>query len=141
MQQRIGYLTGVFDLFHIGHLELLEHARRSCDRLVVGVLSDEWAEDAWAARPFVPLVERARIVEQLRCVDDVAVVDAVDPHWLASVGVTVVFAGDGTDGVLGGDELATVPAGMISLLPSVRGSRSQILRAAIDQRQSHSSVA
>lgn len=141
MPQRIGYLTGVFDLFHVGHLELIDHAQRQCDRLVVGVLTDEWAEDAWGARPFVPLVERARIVEQLRGVHEVVAVEGVDPDWLTTFGVQVVFAGDGTDGVLGSDELDQVPAAMVSALPAVRGSRSRILRAAIDQRQSRSSVA
>lgn len=141
MPQRIGYLTGVFDLFHVGHLELLRHARRQCDRLVVGVLTDEWAEDAWGARPFVPLVERVRIMAQLRGVDEVVVVDGVDADGLVTRGVQVVFAGGGTDGVLGAGELAPVPSAMVTTLPPVRGSRSRVLRAAIDQRQSRSSVA
>jgi cytidyltransferase-like protein len=141
--QCIGYLTGVFDLFHVGHLELLELARRECDQLVVGVLTDEWAADAWGVRPFAPLVERAQILEQLRCVDVVVPVDGIDPDWLtAGPGVRIVFAADGIDGVLGFDEFAgRLPGELVKALPPVRGSRSQILRAAIDQRQSRSSVA
>lgn len=142
MLQHIGYLTGVFDLFHVGHLDVLERARRECDRLVVGVLTDEWATDAWGVRPFVPLVERAQIVEQLRCVDELVVVDAVEPGGLLdTLGVRTVFAADDTDGVLGLEELDGVPAELVSVLPPGRESRSQILRAAIDQRQSRNSVA
>ncbi|WP_433021666.1 adenylyltransferase/cytidyltransferase family protein [Kribbella sp. CA-294648] len=142
MPQRIGYLTGVFDLFHVGHLDVLERASQQCDRLVVGVLTDDWAVDAWGARPFVPVIERAQILEQLRCVDEVVVVDGVETELLTGqLGVATVFAADGTDGVLGPDELDGVPAGLVSVLASGRGSRSQILRAAIDQRQSRSSVA
>jgi cytidyltransferase-like protein len=140
--QRIGYLTGVFDLFHVGHVDVLERARQRCDRLIVGVLSDDWAEDAWGDRPFVPLVERVQIIEHLRCVDETVVVEDVEPAWLTGVlGVRTVFAADGTDGVLGADELDGIPAGLISTLAAGRGSRSQILRAAIGQRQSRSSVA
>ncbi|MGC4944302.1 adenylyltransferase/cytidyltransferase family protein [Kribbella sp. DT2] len=145
MPQRIGYLTGVFDLFHVGHLDLLEQAQQQCDRLVVGVLTDDWALDAWGARPFVPVVERAQILEQLRCVDEVVVVE--EAGWLtgdgfdSGRGIRTVFAADGTDGVLAADELGGIPAELISELPSRRESRSQILRAAIDQRQSRSSVA
>ncbi|WBQ02707.1 adenylyltransferase/cytidyltransferase family protein [Kribbella sp. CA-293567] len=142
MPQRIGYLSGVFDLFHVGHLDVLERAKEQCDHLVVGVLTDDWAVDAWGARPFVPIVERAQIIEQLRCVDEVVVVDGDEARWLmGQLGVTTVFAADGTDGVLGPDEFGDVPAESISVLVSRRGSRSQILRAAIDQRQSRSSVA
>ena len=139
---RIGCLAGVFDLFHVGHVEVLERARGACDRLVVAVLSDEWAADVWGARPFVPLLERAQIVEHLRCVDEVAMVDDVRPEWLTGVlGVQTVFAASGADGVLGVAELAGVPAGLITVLPAGRSSRSPILRAAIDRRQSRSSVA
>jgi cytidyltransferase-like protein len=138
--QSIGCLTGVFDLFHVGHLDVLEHARQRCDRLVVGVLTDEWAENAWGARPFVPLVERTEIVRHLRCVDEAVVVDSIDTAWSAEV--RTIFAADGTDGVLGFDELAGhVPAALISTLPAVPGSRSPVLRAAIVRRQSRSSVA
>ncbi|MEU4197391.1 adenylyltransferase/cytidyltransferase family protein [Kribbella sp. NPDC026611] len=137
-----GCVAGVFDLFHVGHLDVLERARRGCDRLVVAVLTDEWAFEAWGARPFVPLLERAQIVQHLRCVDDVVVVDDVRSEWLTGVlGVQTVFAASGTDGVLGVDELDGFPAGLVTTLPAGRGSRSQILRAAIDQRQSRTSVA
>jgi hypothetical protein len=70
------------------------------------------------------------------------VVDGVEPAWLTGVpAVQTVFAVSGTDGVLGADELDGIPAALVSTLPATRGSRSQILRAAIDQRQSRSSVA
>lgn len=142
MPQRIGCLIGVFDLFHVGHLDVLERAKEQCDHLVVGVLTDDWAVDAWGARPFVPIVERAQILEQLRCVDEIVVVDGVEAIQLAGLpGASIVFAADGTDGVLGPDELDGVPADLVSVLVSGPGSRSQILRAAIDQRQSRSSVA
>jgi glycerol-3-phosphate cytidylyltransferase len=142
MRMGNGFLAGVFDLFHVGHLDVLGRARQNCDRLVVGVLSDEWAVDAWGARPFVPLVERVQIIEHLRCVDEVVVVDDVQPDWLTGVlGVQIVFAASGTDGVLGVDELDELPPELVSVLPPGRGSRSPILRAAIDQRQSRSSVA
>ncbi|MEV5962676.1 adenylyltransferase/cytidyltransferase family protein [Kribbella sp. NPDC051952] len=136
---RIGCAVGVFDLFHVGHVDLLERARRVCDRLVVGVLTDEWAVDAWGARPFVPLTERVQILEHLRCVDEVVVVEGVPAAWLT--GVHTVFAASRLDGVLGVEELAGIPAELITVLPAGRGSRSPILRAAIDQRQSRSSVA
>ena len=136
---RIGCLAGVFDLFHVGHVDVLERARRHCDRLVVAVLTDEWAMDAWGARPLVPLVERAQILDHLRCVDEVVLVDGVRPDWL--IGVQTVFAAAGADGVLGVDELDGIPAELITVLPAGRASRSPILRAALDQRQSRVSVA
>ncbi|NIK60611.1 adenylyltransferase/cytidyltransferase family protein [Kribbella shirazensis] len=139
---RTGCVVGVFDLFHVGHVDVLERARRHSDRLVVAVLSDEWALDAWGGRPFVPLLERAQILEHLRCVDEVIAVDDVRSWLTGAAGVQTVFAASAADGVLGPedfDELDGIPAGLITVLPSGRGSRSPILRAAIDQRQSRSS--
>ncbi|TDD44626.1 cytidyltransferase [Kribbella antibiotica] len=132
---QIGYLAGVFDLFHVGHLDVLERARAACGRLVVGVLTDEWAVDAWGARPFVPLVERVQIIEHLRAVDEVVVID--DAQVLTGA---LVFAAD-LDGILGVDDLSGVAVESLQELPVARVSRSTILRAAIDQRQSRSSVA
>ncbi|WP_427894805.1 adenylyltransferase/cytidyltransferase family protein [Kribbella sp. GL6] len=139
---RIGCVAGVFDLFHVGHVDVLERARQFCDRLVVAVLSDEWALDAWGGRPFVPQLERAQIVGHLRCVDEVVAVDAVQADRMTGVlGVQTVFAASAADGVLGVEELAGLPAALITVLPAGRQPRSPILRAAIDQRQSRSSVA
>ncbi|MEU8222850.1 adenylyltransferase/cytidyltransferase family protein [Kribbella sp. NPDC048915] len=136
----VGCVAGTFDLFHVGHIDVLERARRHCDRLVVAVLSDDWAAAAWGGRPFVPLLERAQIVQHLRCVDAVVAVDDLAPGWLSAVPeVRTVFAATGTDGVLGAAELTGVPATMLTVLPAGRESRSTILRAAIDQRQSRSS--
>ncbi|HET6742944.1 MAG TPA: adenylyltransferase/cytidyltransferase family protein, partial [Kribbella sp.] len=115
---RIGCVAGVFDLFHVGHVDVLQRARRQCDRLVVGVLSDDWALDAWGARPFVPLLERAQIVEHLRCVDEVVAVDDVRSDWLTgSVGAHTMFAASATDGVLGVAELDGIPARLLTVLP------------------------
>ncbi|MGW7685823.1 adenylyltransferase/cytidyltransferase family protein [Kribbella sp. NPDC054772] len=139
---RIGCVAGVFDLFHVGHVDVLERARRHCDRLVVAVLSDDWALNAWGGRPFVPLPERVQIIEHLRCVDEVVAVDDVRPEWLTGVlGVRTVFAASAADGVLSVTELDGIPAELITVLPAGRESTSPILRAAIDQRQSRRSVA
>lgn len=61
--------TGVFDLFHIGHLQFLEQAAALGDRLIVGVQTDEWVEEYKGCRPIYPLQHRLRIVSALACVD------------------------------------------------------------------------
>lgn len=68
----VGYAPGVYDVFHVGHLNILKHARSRCDYLVAGVLTDEVA--AWKGRsPIVPLIERLEIVRSVRYVDEVVV--------------------------------------------------------------------
>jgi glycerol-3-phosphate cytidylyltransferase len=67
----IGYTTGVYDLFHAGHLNLLRRARAQCDHLIVGVTSDELAQSRKGRAPLVPLNERCDIIGALRCVDTV----------------------------------------------------------------------
>lgn len=64
----IGYTAGVFDLFHIGHLNLLRNARGLCDRLVVGVSTDELVSYKYK-RAVIPFHERLEIVRSLKCVD------------------------------------------------------------------------
>lgn len=66
----VGYTTGVFDLFHIGHLNILKRAKEQCDYLIVGVTVDELV--AYKGKhAFIPYEERAAIVEAIRYVDKV----------------------------------------------------------------------
>ena len=67
---RIGYVPGVYDLFHVGHLNLLRQARRHCEYLVAGVVSDELVRERKGFTPVVPEHERLDIVSSLNLVDE-----------------------------------------------------------------------
>ncbi|MEW6998881.1 adenylyltransferase/cytidyltransferase family protein [Colwelliaceae bacterium BS250] len=69
--KKIGYTTGVFDLFHIGHLNVLKRAKLECDYLIVGVTSDELSISAKNKKPVIPFCERMDIVEAIKFVDEV----------------------------------------------------------------------
>ncbi len=71
----IGYVTGVFDLFHIGHLNLLKNCKSRCHYLVAGVLTDELTKQDKHKTPFIPFEERMEIVRQCKYVDRVIPVD------------------------------------------------------------------
>ena len=68
---RVGYAAGAFDLFHVGHLNLLRHARQHCDHLVAGVVSDEMLALTKGITPVVSLAERLEIVSHIDVVDAV----------------------------------------------------------------------
>lgn len=63
---KIGYTTGVFDLFHIGHLNILRRAKEQCDYLIVGVSTDEVVQEYKHKTPIIPYSERATIVEAIK---------------------------------------------------------------------------
>lgn len=67
----IGYAAGAFDLFHIGHLNLLRHAKQECDFLIAGVVCDEMLREVKGCEPVVPTEERAEIVQHISFVDRV----------------------------------------------------------------------
>lgn len=67
----IGYTTGVFDLFHIGHLNILKNAKEQCEYLIVGVSTDEVVESYKHKRPVISFAERFEIVSAIRYVDKV----------------------------------------------------------------------
>lgn len=71
MRRIIGYTTGVYDMFHIGHLNILQGARQLCDYLIVGVSTDELVKKEKDKTPVIPFEERVEIIKALRCVDQV----------------------------------------------------------------------
>lgn len=66
---KIGYTTGVFDLFHIGHLNIIKRAKEQCDYLIVGVSTDELVKSYKHKTPVIPFEQRIAIVEALAYVD------------------------------------------------------------------------
>jgi glycerol-3-phosphate cytidylyltransferase len=91
---RVGYAGGAFDLFHVGHLNILKHARSECDFLIAGVVSDDVLRATKGSMPVVPLNERLEIVRSVRFVDDAVAETALDKldTWRA-VGFDVYFKG------------------------------------------------
>ncbi len=95
----IGYVPGVFDLFHVGHLNVLRQARELCDVLVAGVVSDEVCASVKGVAPFVPLEERIAVVDAIGIVDATyaeLTTDKVDA-W-HEVGFQRLFKGDDWQG-------------------------------------------
>ena len=68
---KIGYTTGVFDLFHIGHLNILKRAKEHCEYLIVGVSTDECVRTYKQKIPVIPFEDRSAIVAAIRYVDRV----------------------------------------------------------------------
>ena len=71
MGKVIGYTTGVYDMFHIGHLNVIRRAKEQCDYLIVGVSTDELVKKEKNKTPVIPYEERAAIVSAIRYVDEV----------------------------------------------------------------------
>jgi cytidyltransferase-like protein len=74
---RMGYVAGVFDLFHVGHLNLLRRAKSQCEYLLVGVVSDEQAGHGKTHGPYVGEQERLQIVQACRYVDEAFVLPVI----------------------------------------------------------------
>lgn len=91
----IGYTTGVFDMFHIGHLNILKRAKEQCDYLIVGVSTDELCKSYKKKDPIIPYEERKDIIEAIKYVDKV--VPQTDRNKFAAwerIKFDVMFVGD-----------------------------------------------
>ena len=95
----VGYAPGAFDMFHIGHLNLLQRARLNCDHLIAGVVSDDVAQEQKGQRPVVPQEERLAIVGSMRFVDEVYLECNIDKlvSW-PCLRFDLIFKGDDWQG-------------------------------------------
>ncbi|OJX73148.1 MULTISPECIES: adenylyltransferase/cytidyltransferase family protein [unclassified Leifsonia] len=135
MTGRIGYAAGAFDLFHIGHLNILKHAKSQCDYLIAGVVSDEMLRLTKGIDPVVPLAERLEIVRSIAHVDEAVaetVPDKLDT-W-RELRFDVFFKGDDWRGTPKGlrleREFAAVGVEVVYFPYTVSTSSTQ-LRAAL----------
>ena len=98
---RVGYTTGVYDMFHIGHLNILRRAKEQCDYLIVGVTTDELCFKRKQKFPVINEQERMEIVSAIRYVDKVIPqTDMEKIRPVKELGADVVFVGSdwkGTD--------------------------------------------
>lgn len=124
----IGYTCGVFDLFHVGHLNLLERCKCMCDILIVGVCDDEYVRNIKKKEPAIPENQRVRIIKALKVVDDAVLVniETTNDKMLAleKFHFDVLFSGDdwkGTDRYNKTEQQFAKLGASIEYLPYTRG--------------------
>lgn len=128
---KIGYTTGVFDLFHIGHLNILKRAKAQCDYLIVGVSTDELVQQYKHKTPVIPYEERKQIVEAIRYVDQVVPQTSMNKReaW-ESLHFNAIFHGDDWKGssLYNGIEKRLKEVGVdLVFLPHTDGTSSTLI--------------
>ena len=133
---RVAYVSGVFDMFHVGHLNLIRRARERCDVLVVGVLTDSETARTKGRWPVVPEQERREIVASVRWVDEALLDPSVDKRvaWRMRP-FDVLFKGDDWQGTERGRrfelQLAEVGA-RVEYLPYTQHTSTTQLRRRLE---------
>lgn len=128
---KIGYTTGVYDMFHIGHLNIIKRAKEQCEYLIVGVSTDELVRDYKHKTPIIPFEERKAIVEAIRYVDKVVAQETMDKiaAW-HELKYDAIFHGDDWKGSSMYDsiekELSKLGVDMV-FLPHTDGTSSTLL--------------
>jgi glycerol-3-phosphate cytidylyltransferase len=136
----IGYTTGVYDLFHIGHLNLLKNAKGMCDKLVVGVTVDELVAYK-GKQAMIPFEDRIEIVRSCKYVD--AAVPQYDMDKLTAckkLGAKFLFVGDdwyGTEKWIKYEEEFAKEGIRIVYFPYTKGISSTKINAALDAVRKH----
>ena len=135
----IGYTTGVYDMFHIGHLNILKRAKEQCDFLIVGVSTDELVLKEKNKQTIIPFEERCAIVEAIKYVDKV--VPQVDKNKFAAwekYGFNKMFVGSDWKGTPQWQEFEKqfAPVGVeIVYLDHTDGISSSILRERLEENE------
>ncbi len=133
-----GFTCGVYDLMHVGHLNLFERCKQMCDYLIVGICDDNYVRDIKHKQPIFPLEERVRLVSALKCVDEVVVcsIQETEDKMLAyeKFKFDILFSGDdwkGTPRYLA-TEKQFAPLGVkIEYLPYTKGISTTDLKQRI----------
>lgn len=138
MSKIIGYTTGVFDMFHIGHLNILRRAKEQCDFLIVGVSTDEVVEQYKHHRPIIPFEQRIEIVAAIKWVDQVVPQTTMDKMqaW-NELHFDIMFHGDewkGSELFNKYEKVFAVVGAKIVYLPHTEGISSSLLR---EKRNDH----
>lgn len=133
----IGYTTGVYDMFHIGHLNILRRAKEMCDYLVVGVTTDELCFSRKQKYPIICEQDRMAIVEAIRYVDKVVPQTDMDKfRAVKEHGASVVFVGSdwkGTDAWIQYEKEFAELGCRVEYLDHTDGISSSILRDKLNQ--------
>ena len=134
---KIGYTTGVFDMFHIGHLNIIKRAKEQCEYLIVGVTTDELCAERKKKLPVICEKDRVEIVESIKYVDKVILqsnMDKIKP--VIEHKVDAVFVGSdwkGTDAWINYErEFAAVGCSVV-YLDHTDGISSTILRERLNK--------
>ena len=133
---KIGYTTGVYDMFHIGHLNILKRSKELCDHLIVGVTTDELVSYKNTSA-IIPFEERMAIVESIKYVDQVVTQDSMDKMaaW-EKYGFDAMFVGSDWQGSSKWNKLEAEFQAMgvtIEYFPYTQGTSSTKLKAALQK--------
>jgi glycerol-3-phosphate cytidylyltransferase len=138
MGKVIGFTAGVFDLFHIGHLNVIKNAKKLCDYLIVGVSTDEVVEKNKNKKTIIPFNERVAIVESIKYVDEVIPQENYDVEGKIEIvkkySINVMFVGSdwkGTDKWNRLEKELSKIGCKVVYLPHTDGISSTLLRSRI----------
>lgn len=135
---KIGYTTGVFDMFHIGHLNILRRAKERCEYLIVGVSTDELVQSYKNKTPIIPFKERKQIVENIKFVDKVVPQKSREKFLAWEIyNFNVMFVGDDWKGnsLFKELEIKFKSVGVdICYFPYTEGTSSTILRTVLNEK-------
>jgi glycerol-3-phosphate cytidylyltransferase len=135
-RRRIGYAPGVYDMFHIGHLNILRNSRLACDYLIAGVVSDDLSRRAKGKSPVIPLAERLEIVSSIRYVDEAVAEDVPTKlEMWERLQFDVIIKGDDWRGTDKGNKLEREFAAVgveVFYLPYTVHTSSTMLRQALN---------
>ena len=132
---KVGYTMGVYDMFHVGHLNIIENAKKLCDKLIVAVSTDEVVTTQKGVIPIISYEDRVRIIEAIRYVDQVVPQEEYGIEGKISAAqkykMDVLFVGDDWKGTEKWNEIEQKLAEMgvdVVYLPHTDGISSTLLR-------------